>query len=147
MKRFKRLKNLAEYLDAFSISDPDLHALMTTAQADATSKLSRLSGVQLLAARPEERQTGDTDTFTATLSTAFFVVEKGLGALATPEKERDQFRRLLEVAGRVMEKVSDDATSGTCGLLSGLSIASVEIVPEASIFGGWLGYSIEINFE
>ncbi len=147
MKRFKRLKNLAEYLDAFSITEPNLHTIMTTAQADATSKLSRLSGVQLLAARPEERQTGGTDTFAATLSTAFFVLDKGLGALATPDKERKQFAQLLDVAAKVIDKLSYDATSETCGLLSGLSIASVEIVPEASIFGGWLGYSIEINFE
>ena len=34
-----------------------------------------------------------------------------------------------------------------CTLVSGLSLSSVQITPEASIFGGWSGWSIELSFE
>lgn len=147
MKRFQKLIDLSAYIEGFPLSEPAVRPVVTTAQADATSKLQHLSGVQVVAARPEARQQGGSDTFTTVLSTAFFVLDKGLGAAATPERERAQYAALLEIASRIVERVCEDATSGECGLLSGLSVASVEIVPEASVFGGWLGYSVEINFE
>lgn len=147
MKRFQRLIDLTDYIEGFTLADPKLRPVVTTAQSDATSKLQHLSGVQVLAARPEARMQGDSDTFTAVLSTAFFVLAKGLGAAATPERERAQYAELLGIASSIVERVCEDATSGSCGLLSGLSVASVEIVPEASVFGGWLGYSVEISFD
>lgn len=124
-----------------------LSAVMTTAQADATSRLSRLSGQQLLAARSEAHQDGGTDSWTSVLSTAIFVLEKGLGTSRTADAEDGQFRRLAELAGEVLERLAEDISSGECGLLSGLRISSVDITPEASIFGGWTGYSIDISFK
>lgn len=145
MKRFQRLISLTEYIEGFSL--PGISPIVTTAQADATSKLQHLSGVQVLAARPECRQQGDSDSYSSVLSTAFFVVAKGLGSANTPERERKQYGELLDIASQIVERVAADSTAGTCGLLSGMSLASVEIVPEASIFGGWLGYSVELTFE
>ena len=145
MKRFQRLISLTEYIEGFSL--PGISPIVTTAQADATSKLQHISGVQVLAARPECRQQGDSDSYSSVLSTAFFVVAKGLGSANTPERERKQYGELLDIASQIVERVAADSTAGTCGLLSGMSLASVEIVPEASIFSGWLGYSVELTFE
>lgn len=145
MKRFQRLISLTEYIEGFSL--PGISPIVTTAQSDATSKLQHLSGVQVLAARPECRQQGDSDSYSSVLSTAFFVVAKGLGSANTSERERKQYGELLDIASQIVERVAADSTSPTCGLLSGMSLASVEIVPEASIFGGWLGYSVELTFE
>ena len=145
MKRFQRLISLTEYIEGFSL--PGISPIVTTAQSDATSKLQHLSGVQVLAARPECRQQGDSDSYSSVLSTAFFVVAKWLGPAGTPERERKQYGELLDIASQIVEQVAADSTSGTCGLLSGMSLAAVEIVPEASIFGGWLGYSVELTFE
>ncbi len=147
MKRFQRLISLTEYIEGFTLPELGIRPVVTTAQADATSKLQHLSGVQVLAARPECRQQGDTDSYSSVISTAFFVVAKGLGSANTPERERKQFSELLDIASRIVGRIADDSTSGACGLLSGLSLAAVEIVPEASIFGGWLGYSVELSFE
>ncbi len=147
MKRFQRLISLTEYIEGFTLPELGIRPIVTTAQADATSKLQHFSGVQVLAARPECRQQGDTDSYSSVISTAFFVVAKGLGAANTPERERKQFRELLDIASQIVERVAGDSTSGSCGLLSGMSLASVEIVPEASIFGGWLGYSVELSFD
>lgn len=72
---------------------------------------------------------------------------QGARSGSTPERERKQYGELLDIASQIVERVAADSTSGTCGLLSGMSLASVEIVPEASIFGGWLGYSVELTFE
>lgn len=145
MKRFQRLISLTEYIEGFSL--PGISPIVTTAQSDATSKLQHLSGVQVLAARPECRQQGDSDSYSSVLSTAFFVVAKGLGPAGTPERERKQYGELLDIASQIVERVTADSTFPTCGLLSGMSLAAVEIVPEASIFGGWLGYSVELTFE
>lgn len=145
MKRFQRLISLTEYIEGFSL--PGISPIVTTAQSDATSKLQHLSGVQVLAARPECRQQGDSDSYSSVFSTAFFVVAKGLGPAGTPERERKQYGELLDIASQIVERVAADSTSPTCGLLSGMSLAAVEIVPEASIFGGWLGYSVELTFE
>lgn len=145
MKRFQRLISLTEYIEGFSL--PGISPIVTTAQSDATSKLQHLSGIQVLAARPECRQQGDSDSYSSVLSTAFFVVAKGLGSANTSERERKQYGELLDIASQIVERVAADSTSPTCGLLSGMSLASVEIVPEASIFGGWLGYSVELTFE
>lgn len=145
MKRFQRLISLTKYIEGFSL--PGISPIVTTAQSDATSKLQHLSGVQVLAARPECRQQGDSDSYSSVLSTAFFVIDKSLAQASTPELERRQYAELLEIAALIVDRIADDADSGSCGLLAGLSIAAVEIVPEASVFGGWLGYSVEITFE
>ena len=109
MKRFQRLISLTEYIEGFSL--PGISPIVTTAQADATSKLQHLSGVQVLAARPECRQQGDSDSYSSVLSTAFFVVAKGLGPAGTPERERKQYGELLDIASQIVERVAADSTA------------------------------------
>lgn len=154
MKKISKLTRLGNYLAAFAIRIPEdegcpmsLKSIMTTAQADATSKLAHRSDVQILCARPEYRRYGDTDTFRESLNTVIFVLEKCLAQDKTEDAENEQYDRLATIADAVLDKINGDATAGNCSALSGLDIVSVDIVPESSIFGGWCGYSIEISFE
>lgn len=153
MSRMSRIIRLDKYLAALTFRREyddgqilQLKSVMTTAQADATSKLSRLSGPQIVVARSECKQSGDTDGYTSILSTVIFVLDKGLGTSRTEERENEQYVELAGIADAVLARIADDATSGNCGLLSGLQLASVDITPESSLFGGWCGYSIELSF-
>lgn len=118
-----------------------------TAQADATSTLDKLSGDQVLLARPELRQYGDSDGYEETIDTAVFVLAKDLGAGRTQEKEDAQFERLGEIADAVLSKIDNTVTGGDCPLLAGFIITDVAVVPEVQIFGSWQGYSIDITFK
>ena len=75
------------------------------------------------------------------------VVAKGLAQSGDYEMENEQYRLLARLAAAIVDRVMSDSTSGVCNLLSGLAVASVDIAPESSIFGGWCGYSVEISFE
>ena len=78
---------------------------------------------------------------------AIFVLEKGLGLDKTMDLENAQYRRLLLVADAILGKIADETSGNDCTLVSGLSLSSVQITPEASIFGSWSGWSIELSFE
>lgn len=151
MSRLSRLQRLTEYLAGLRIKSDKypngIDPICTTAQSDATSKLAHLSGVQVLIARPEVHQRGDSDTFREELGTVIFVLEKGLGLDKTEESENEQYSRLLEIADLILAYITEEASSYNCQLVTGLSLASVDVVPEASVFGGWSGYSIELAFE
>lgn len=153
MNRLQKLHKLTEYLASFKMTvfedckEVYLRPMMTTAQADATSKLAHESGVQVLIARPEGDQQGNSDYHIDSLATAIFVLEKSLGQEKTPEREDQQYSRLLQIADAILNKIADDTSGDDCNLVSGLALTSVSVVPEASIFGGWSGYSIELSFE
>ena len=76
-----------------------------------------------------------------------FVLEKGLGLDKTTDLENVQYRKLLLIADAILGKIADDTSGNDCNLVSGLSLSSVQITPEASLFGGWSGWSIELSFE
>ena len=103
--------------------------------------------MQVLVARPEVHQRGDSDTFREELGTVIFVLEKGLGLDKTEESENEQYSRLLEIADLILAYIAEETSSQNCRLVTGLALASVDVVPEASVFGGWSGYSIELSFE
>ncbi len=151
MSRLSRLQRLTDYLAGLKIDSVSvagrLDPICTTAQSDATSKLAHLSGVQVLVARPEAHQKGNSDTFSEELGTVIFVLEKGLGLDRTEESENKQYSRLLEIAGEILATITEEASSQNCRLVTGLSLASADVVPESSVFGGWSGYSIELSFE
>ena len=153
MNRLRKLQRLTDYLSSFKMTvfeDCDevyINPIMTTAQADATSKLAYQSGAQVLFARPETNQTGNSDYSRDFLGTAVFVLEKNLGPDKTPEREDEQYSRLLQIADAILGKISEDTSGDDCTLVSGLSLSSVNVVPEASLFGGWSGYSMELSFE
>ncbi len=153
MNRLRKLLKLTDYLSKFRMTVRDdrdtveIDPLMTTAQVDATSKLAHRSGVQVLFARPEENQTGNSDYHRDYIGTAIFVLEKGLGLDKTMDLENVQYRKLLLIADAILGKIADDTSGNDCNLVSGLSLSSVQITPEASLFGGWSGWSIELSFE
>ena len=151
MSRLSRLQRLTEYLAGLKINScrccGHIDTICTTAQSDATSKLAHLSGVQVLVARPEVHQRGDSDTFREELGTVIFVLEKGLGLDKTEESENEQYSRLLEIADLILAYIAEETSSQNCRLVTGLALASVDVVPEASVIGGWSGYSIAVSFE
>ena len=153
MNRLQKLLKLTDYLSKLRMTASDgcdtvdVEPIMTTAQADATSKLGHRSGVQVLIARPEENQTGNSDYHRDYIGTAIFVLEKGLGLDKTMDLENVQYRKLLLIADAILGKIADDTSGNDCNLVSGLSLSSVQITPEASLFGGWSGWSVELSFE
>lgn len=142
MTPFDKLKKLNDLLA--QITPPDETKMhFTTANADTTSRLDKQTGDQLVVARPEL----DTHSLTSgSISTVFFLLSRDLGASKTPNKEDDQYERLLNKAHEVF-KLIQTMTEVGCHLLSGLEISRYSVTPETSIFGGWIGWSIEITFE
>ena len=142
MKRLEILRRVNKYLVGFRVPGSDIVPVLVTAQGDATSRLAMLEGDQILIARPETHQKGDSDSHDDEISLAFFVLTPDLGPAYTPELENETYERLAGLASDVMVRFTDDTTH--CGLLAGLSLVSADIVPESSLFGGWMGYSIDI---
>lgn len=153
MNRLQKLQRLTDYLTTFRMKvfedckEVYIRPMMTTAQSDATSKLAHQSGVQVLFARPECDQQGNSDYHMDTVATIVFVLEKILGPDIAPDLENSQYSRLLLIADSILGKISDDTSGDNCNLMTGLSLSSVNIVPEASLFGGWSGFSLELTFE
>lgn len=142
MKRLDILQRVNRYLTGFRVPGSDIVPVLVTAQGDATSRLAMLAGDQILIARAETHQKGDSDIHNDEISLAFFVLTPELGPAYTPELENETYERLAGLASDVMTRFTDDTTR--CSQLAGLSLASVDIVPESSLFGGWMGCSIDI---
>lgn len=117
--------------------------IFTTANADTTARLDKQVGDVLVLARPE---LDATSLRTGSISTVFFVLDRDLGAKKTPENEDAQYSRLLEKANSAFSMIQT-MTVSSCNLLTGLQIARYSVTPETSIFGGWVGWSVEIVFE
>lgn len=146
MRRLENLTNLTNYLTALRVPGVEREPLRVVDEAQATTRLARRNGVQIVIARPELKQEGSADTYTTEYSTAIFVVEKGLASASTEEREDAQFNNLVTIACDLLSQVENDATSGALGM-SGLDIVSTELFPVSSIFGGWNGYSIVLAFK
>lgn len=147
MRRFEKLTNLSLYLAQFRPKCFDGQPILVVNQGKATSRLVNRKGVQVVIARPEEHQTGNSDSYVSDMQTAIFVLEKDLTSDRTDETENEQYARLLDIAVGIMTEIEADVTASCNEYLRGLSLTSAGIVPEASLFGGWSGYSIEISFE
>lgn len=145
--RLRNLHNLNTFLKNFTIPELNCGFHYVTSQTDATTTLDKLSGDQVLLARPELRQYGDSDTFEETIDTAVFVLAKDLGAGRTQAKEDAQFDRLADIADAVLSKIDKTVTEGDCPLLAGFIVTDIAVVPEVQIFGSWQGYSIAITFK
>ena len=151
MKRLAKLRKVTEYLSVFRIPEwPDINPVQVVDGENATSQLSKATGDQVLVALPEARDYGqNTDTFTESVSTAFFVLAKINGPSRTVKLADETYLRLLEVSQAILDKLDEDLTGGQtgmpCPLLAGLSLTDVNIIPEYSVFGGWSGWSLEIT--
>ena len=123
MRRLENLTNLTNYLTALRVPGVEREPLRVVDEAQATTRLARRNGVQIVIARPELKQEGSADTYTTEYSTAIFVVEKGLASASTEEREDAQFNNLVTIACDLLSQVENDATSGALGM-SGLDIVS-----------------------
>lgn len=146
MKRLQKLTDLTNYLSALRAPGIDVTPIHVVDQSHATNRLSRRSGVQILVARPEIQQEGNSDSYTITYNTCVFVLEKNLGSANTEEKEDKQFLRLAEIASNILTQIERDTDDWSVVELRGITLVSVGLIPESSIFGGWNGYSIELSF-
>lgn len=146
MRRLENLTNLTNYLTALRVPGVEREPLRVVDEAQATNRLARRNGVQIVIARPELKQEGTADTYVTEYSTAIFVVEKSLASASTEEREDAQFNNLVTIACDLLLQVENDATSGVLGRC-GLEIVSTELFPVSSIFGGWNGYSIVLAFK
>lgn len=146
MRRLENLTNLTNYLTALRVPGVEREPLRVVDEAQATNRLARRNGVQIVIARPELKQEGTADIYVTEYSTAIFVVEKSLASASTEEREDAQFNNLVTIACDLLSQVENDATSGVLGRC-GLEIVSTELFPVSSIFGGWNGYSIVLAFK
>ena len=146
MKRLEKLNNLTRYLTSFRVPGTDVVPVRVVNYDQAVGRLTHRKGLVILVARPEMSQSGNEDDYTTRFSTAFFVLEKNLGAASTDEREDELFSRCVNVASDLLTEIERASTDWGCEELRGLRLESVEIVPEMSVFGGWSGYSIELAF-
>lgn len=138
----KKLRKLSDFLETLKIGS--IVAKFTTNGADATEQLNSAAGFQIVTSRPELQHSNGGDS----LGAVIFVLDKGLGNGKTANKENRQYGDLLELVSDVLAAIEHSTDSPTCtASLLGLELTSYDITPELSIFGGWIGWSIELNFE
>ncbi len=147
MKRLERLIKLTQYLTYFRLPGSEIVPIRVVNHDHATSRLNNQKGIQILIARPEAKHSGNSDTYVEFFSTALFVLEKDLGTSRTGTREDEQYDRLLKLTSDILTKIENDAGDFDNSYLKSLTLTSVEIVPETSVFGGWSGYSIELEFQ
>lgn len=144
----QKIKRLEAYLRNFFLPQLECGFHYVTTQGSATTRLSRLSGDQVFMARPEiSLSSPDGQGVSYFLDTVIFVLDKDLDNGKTPEGEEEQFDRLQDKALAILDRIRNDSTEGNCGLLSGLILYDARILPQASVFGSWCGFSIEITFQ
>lgn len=149
MKRLSRLINLNDYLRGLRPpSGTEAGVVHVVDQENASAALSRAAGDQILIAVPECVELGrDTDSFSSSISAAFFVLAKVNGPSRTQASADEAYDRLLNLAQEMLRIIEGDLTSGGCRLISGLVLSEVRTVPQYSVFGGWSGWSVEMTFE
>ena len=149
MKRLSRLINLNDYLrDLRPPLGAEACVVHVVDQENAAAALSRAAGDQIVVAVPECVEQGrSSDSFSSTVSAAFFVLAKVNGPSRTQATTDEAYGRLLALAQEMLSVIERDLTSGGCRLISGLVLSEVRTVPQYSIFGGWSGWSVEMTFE
>lgn len=147
MKRLQKLTDLTNYLTALRVPGVENPPIRVVDQSQATNRLSFCKGVRVLIARPEIQQNGNEDTYDTTYSTCIFVLEKNLGAGSTEERDDEQFLRLSKIACELLTQIERDAGNWNIPEMRDISLESMSLIPESSIFGGWNGYSIELTFK
>lgn len=141
-----KLRRVDGYLRHFALPDrPEVRFNYVTSQEDAAPRLYDCSGIQVLVARPEMRQSfRDLEIPMSTvIETVFFVLEKDLEAGKTDHLECAQYDRLEEIAEEILELFFRNLES--CGLVGGIVVTDFVVRPEVKIFGSWNGYSVAIS--
>lgn len=142
MKPIEKLSKVSAFLRNLNVSA--VNAIFTTGQADATKSLSTAVGSQIVTSRPELHHSSGTSTIEAVI----FVLDKDLGNGKTPAAEDEQYSDLLNMVDGIIYRINNAIESPGCNSsLLGLQLTDYSIVPETSLFGGWIGWSIDITFE
>lgn len=145
-KRLERISMLMGYLRDFAVEGLPAPILGVNNEQTTNALVSK-TGPQLVAAYPELSHTGNSDCYTETLQSVFFVLDKSLGATRTEVSEFEQYMGLMELADAVLTKIERDTSADPCSPLGGLTLMTAKVAPEGSIFGGWCGYSIEVTMK
>lgn len=144
----KKLKNLNAYLKAFHLEDrPDVTFNYVTGYDDAANLLQTKTGLQVLVIRPEAHiNFQDTDSpRNIVMDTAFYVLEKDLGAGRTSRLECEQYDRTLDVLDAIFTQILDDSEG--CDGFASLTLMDADIQPEIKVFASWNGYSLALEIE
>lgn len=148
MRRLRKLRNLNRYLRDLRLPmRQDVQFNYVTSQADATSRLDKASGFQVLVARPDCTLNFVDSRPLQSFDTAIFVLDKDLGNAKTDKGETIQYDKAEEILDEILGKLLADLESDTCNSLAGLTLSSAVISPEIFIYGGWNGYSMVLTFE
>ena len=141
MLPFKKIRSISDFLKDLHLNDHELY--FSTNQADATTYLSKASKkAQIIVARPEMTCYPGHEE----ISSVIFILQKDLGAGNTNEKENCQYDETLVAAELIILDIEEAVGNGCSGPLPGVELESYTVTPESSVFGGWKGYSIELNF-
>jgi hypothetical protein len=142
----KKLINLIKYLPALS---ENIHIVGDKDNATTCLNSPALKGRQIVAALPLNELEGNSDNLSGPLVFIVFVLEKALTTSGTPERAQKQYIESVLQLEKILDKIAGDITGagdgGQCPLLAGFDLQGVQVMPEASIFGGWNGYSATIT--
>lgn len=89
-KRLERISMLMGYLRDFTVEGLPAPILGVNNEQTTNALVSK-TGPQLVAAYPELSHTGNSDCYTETLQSVFFVLDKSLGATRTEVSEFEQY--------------------------------------------------------
>ncbi len=112
----------------------------------ASTRLHGQTGTQVLIARPETHQSGNSDGYSEDITFAIFVIEPMMTSGRTDDLEEVQSDRLLALASEILTRIETDTTTAP-SLILGMSLSQITVDPETEIFGGWSGWSIEVSID
>lgn len=145
--RGRTIRRLIEYLRSMEYTHSGLanNVAMVVSADNCVSVLDRPLPIKrrVLVSYPMYNDRGNTDVYSGTASVVIFVLEKTLAQQRTDAAEADQFSGILETVDELCSCIENDISNG---VLCGFDVANTQINPEYSVFGGWLGYSIEVDF-
>lgn len=145
--RGRTIRRLIEYLRSMKYTHSGLanNVAMVVSADNCVSVLDRPLPIKrrVLVSYPMYNDGGNTDVYSGTASVVIFVLEKTLAQQRTDAAEADQFSGILETVDELCSCIENDISNG---VLCGFDVANTQINPEYSVFGGWLGYSIEVDF-
>lgn len=144
--RGNNIKQLTDYLRSLQYERGGLNykVSMVVSVDNCVSVLERpdVQPRRVLVAHPVYSDSGNTDTYLGSFSTVIFVLEKSQEQQRTDDSEASQFVGILNTVDELCSRIENDISNG---VLCGFDLVSIQISPEYSVFGGWLGYSIEVS--
>lgn len=141
----EKLKKIMQYLTQLRLTNDKVITVVD--DVHASDRLKSASGRQVVVSYPDLTQQGESsDRYMDEISVAVFIIEKAMGASRTEDEELIQYINILETAEQLTSKLRGDTTGATnCPLLIGMQIRTIHIAPVYKIYGGWVGWIVEIE--